>query len=446
MGVKNYFSGVEGKQHFDAATSAGAQHCLMSYLYIKDTGTAMLKTRKQATGVKFMIDSGAHTLQTNAHNPKSPQAGWKVADYENYLSEYVTWLKTNRALYDVAVELDISYPLNIAAGRNGDDMYGHQIVEKWRRTIFSPLQDLGISIVYVWHGANGLQGWEQMCAEYPYVGLPGEKSGDPDFNKYMAVSRRYTTPVHGFAATKQSDFRDWPWFSVDSTSWKSSERYGTLIVWHESSQKLKYYEDKADRAKFRQLFDKEGFNADAIIKDTDYREVTRFALWSFAHMEQFYQNRYKDRVFYYELRLPAPIIVRNEWSDQQVVEQWTKFDPNRVFPIHCKETDPKKLRTYLIALASVQNRRNGFIKGDAEAESFLTSYWAAQMSKTPLDVVEFQKEVALLTSPKNKQAEPRNLAEDYVPSNNPPKPREAVDFALEDLEVSPEAFPLWNQI
>jgi len=443
VACKNYFSGVEGKQHFNAATSAGAQHCLMSYLYIKDSGTSMLRARKKRTGVKFMIDSGAHTLQVNAHNPKSAQSGWKLKDYEDYLKGYVTWLKQNRDLYDVAVELDISYPLNLAAGRKGDDMYGHQVVEQWRRTIFAPLQDLGINIVYVWHGANGLQGWEQMCAEYPYVGLPGEKSSDSDFNKYMAVARRYSTPVHGFAATKQSDFRDWPWYSIDSTSWKSSERYGTLIVWNEASQRLRYYEDKADRAQFKQLFTKLGFNADAIIKDTDYREVTRFALWSFATMERFYETRFKDRIFYYELRLPAPIIIRNHWSKTQVVEQWAKFDPKRVFALHEAEADPDKLRTFLIAISSVQNRRLGFIKGDADAESFLTSYWAAQLAKSPLDIADFQREVAMLTAPKNKAAEPRTTLEDYVPTNNPPKPREEVDFSLDDLEVDPSASPFF---
>lgn len=436
MSVKNYFSGVEGTQHFNAATSAGAQHCLMSYLYIKDTGVAILKQRVKETGVKFMIDSGAHTLQTNAHNPKSPQAGWKLADYERYLMEYVNWLKANRSLYEVAVELDISYPLNIAAGRKGEDAYGHQIVERWRRTVFAPLQDIGINIIYVWHGANGVQGWEQMCQEYPYVGLPGEKSGEPDFNKYIAAARRYSTPIHGFAATKQSDFRDWPWYSIDSTSWKSSERYGTLIVWNESQQRLRYYEDKADRAQFKTLFEKLGFKADAIIRDTDYREVTRFALWSFSEMEKFYQRRFKDRIFYYDLRLPQPAVLA-KWDDKQVFKQWMKFEPDRVFTIHGKEADPARLRKYLLAISTVQNRKLGYLNNEPLARDFLQSYFAAQLAKNPVDIVAFQQEMSTFTAPKNKQADVRRSLDDYLPVNNPPKTRERIEYQLDDLQSDP---------
>jgi hypothetical protein len=85
-----------------------------------------------------------------------------------------------------------------------------------------------------------------------------------------------------------------------------------------------------------------------------------------------------------------------------------------------------------------------FIKGNAVAESFLTSYWAAQMSRTPMEIQEFQKEVATLTAPKNKSAELRLTLEDYIPTNNPPKPRDEPEFELEDLEVNPEASPIWS--
>ena len=439
MAVKNYFSGVEGDQHFNAAMSAGAKHVLMSYLYLEDRGVKLLHDRKnQHPDLKVMIDSGAHTLQTNCH--KAPYNTWKLADYERYLRKYVEWLKAQRDYVDVAVELDISYPLNVSVGKQGDDAYGHQIVEGWRRKYFAPLADQGIEIVYVWHGFNGLQGWEQMCSEYSYVGLPGELSSEKDFNKYLTAAKRFLTRIHGFAATKQADFRDWPWFSIDSTTWKSSERYGTLIDWDERKQKLGFFE-KDKRPRFREKFLQNGFDADSIIKDTNYREVTRYALFSMVRMEDFYVRRFEDRVFYYELRLPPPSIVEN-WGPKQTAEQWAKFEPKRCFSRHSTETDTAKLRHYLIGISAVENLRLPFIQNDNVANEFLSVYFGSHMSANPKDMVKFRQDLSGLVMPRNKAAQARVSPEDYLPTNNPAKSRTERDWEIEELEFEVSRFPL----
>lgn len=438
MAVKNYFSGVEGDQHFNAATDAGAEHVLMSYLYVQDKGVQLLAGRKKKyPNVKVMIDSGAHTLQTNCQKP--PYNTWTLADYERYLRNYVDWIKTNRSLVDVAVELDISYPLNILAGKKGDDAYGHQIVEGWRRKYFAPLADQGIEIVYVWHGYNGLQGWEAMCKEYSYVGLPGELSSETDFNKFLTAAKRFMTRIHGFAATKQADFRDWPWYSIDSTTWKSSERYGTLIHWDERKQKLGFF-DKDKRSLFLEHYLKHGLDADSIIKDTNYREVTKYALISMVRMEKFYVERYRDRIFYYELRLPPPIRI-DKWNDPRVLRQWKRFDVKRVFSRHADEQDVARLRAFLRGISAVQNDRLQYILNDNVANEFLSAYFGSHMSANPRDTAKFQQDLSALTMPKNRAAQPRVSIEDYLPTNNPPKPRADKNYELFDLE-----FPVRFQI
>lgn len=439
MAVKNYFSGVEGDQHFLAAMDAGAQHVLMSYLYVQDKGLQLLTSRKaKFPNVKVMLDSGAHTLQTNCQQP--PYNTWKLADYERYLRNYVDWIKTNRALIDVAVELDISYPLNIAAGKAGDDAYGHQVVEGWRRKYFAPLADQGIEIIYVWHGYNGLQGWESMCNEYSYVGLPGELSSQSDFNKYLTSAKRYMSRIHGFAATKQADFRDWPWYSIDSTTWKSSERYGTLIHWDERRQKLGFF-DKDKRHLFREHYLKAGLDADSIIKDTNYREVTKYALCSMVNMENFYVTRYKDRIFYYELRLPTPLRLER-WKDEAIKRQWHKYDAKRVFSRHADETDTAKLKAILIGISAVQNDRMPYIVANNVANEFLSAYFGSHMAANPRDMTKFKQDLSALVMPKNRVAQPRTAIEDYLPTNNPPKPRETVELLLEEMEFQNDRFQL----
>lgn len=204
MAVANYFSGCEGDQHYGQAIKAGAKHVLMSYLYLQKHKRDLLAERlREDPKTKFLVDSGAHTLQLNMS--KEPYKSWKLADFELYLARYIAWIKKNRHNIHMAAELDIPSCLNTCTGKDPDHEFGHTVVERWRKEHFQPLEKLGLKIIYVWHGGGGLEGFEKMCAEYSYVGLPGELSSEKDFNKYITIARRYTTPIHGFAASVTGD-------------------------------------------------------------------------------------------------------------------------------------------------------------------------------------------------------------------------------------------------
>ena len=210
--VKCFMSGVEGTQHYNACLQAGVTHVLMSYYYLRKKGDmGLVRARKRKNPeINFLIDSGAHTFITDYSKFKS----WSKQDFENYVKDYAAWLKANRDYIFAGVELDIDYALNMLFGGGPSSTVGTSIVEKWQQQYFMPLQDYGVDISYVWHTERKLEGWELMCSKFPYVGLPGEMSSEPDFNKYVAIARRYATKIHGFAATKQADFRDWPWYCM----------------------------------------------------------------------------------------------------------------------------------------------------------------------------------------------------------------------------------------
>jgi len=860
MAVRNYFSGCEGGQHFAQAVSAGARHILMSYLYLRKQKTNLLRKRlKEHPRLRFMVDSGAHTLQVSMG--KAPYNLWRLHDFEQYLKDYVAWLKKHKDYYHCAVELDIPSCVNICEGRPPDHEAGYAVVERWREKYFAPLAELGIDIIYVWHGGgSGLENWEKMCAKYAYVGLPGELSSQKDFNKFVTVARRYNTKIHGFAAsvtgdskivyqtkgglvkqntikelfdscvsfretspkevygylptklktwsltddlessfegiaavvkhrvrkrvyqielrggksvtgtedhsffaltrkgrlievkpselsvgehlvsslglpvsegrdetviadyeffgvwfgdghvgiredrkvssiwcskqdqpeiqkvcrafasrynmswglspngregyatnqqlaeivvklfgrigedktldhllnisteaqaafmrgyfsadgsckgrnklislscyrrehletiqlvlegwdirsgitdagisgkgsqtwelaisdvesreifareigfiqkdqqtalnaknstraiagchrglpvellrqpgrvaqrvkgnlrmrpvypkdrrtaelienfhprlldmsceyleikaitlvsdtwvdvydlsvptterffangilahnTKQADFRDWPWFSVDSITWKTSEIYGTLIVWHEQRQKLIFEQDKAKRARYKQIMQAMGFNARAIIADTDYRELTRFALRSMTAMEEFYVRRYSHRIFYYHLRLPHPKLV-SRWKDKRVWRAWQLCTPSKNFQLHDKEKSVQKIRDYLVAISAVQNWHPTYFDQPGEPRDFLKAYFLSFLEPQLSDAPSFKKELALLTAPPAPQAVPRTLDSHYTSENNPPRLREQESLTLEDLLPEPEKLPL----
>lgn len=214
--VLNFYSGVEPEHHYKAACWAGVQNMLMSYLYLIKNPSGLLAERHALTpNVKFMIDSGAHTLQGSM--TKAPFNKWKMRDIEQFLENYLRYIDSHREAIYCAVELDIAYPINVVNGRTSRDPYGTSVVNSWRRDYFEPLMAKGMNIVFVWHTPEGHLGWEDMCAKYPYVGLPGEMSSQMDFGNYLAVAQRYTTKIHGFAATKMKDFKEIPWYSIDSS-------------------------------------------------------------------------------------------------------------------------------------------------------------------------------------------------------------------------------------
>lgn len=214
--VLNFYSGVEPEHHYKAACWAGVQNMLMSYLYLIKNPSGLLAERHALTpNVKFMIDSGAHTLQCSM--TKAPFNKWKMRDIEQFLENYLRYLDSHKDAIYCAVELDIAYPINVVNGRTSRDPYGTSVVNSWRRDYFEPLMAKGMNIVFVWHTPEGHLGWEDMCAKYPYVGLPGEMSSQMDFGNYLSVAQRYTTRIHGFAATKMKDFKEVPWYSIDSS-------------------------------------------------------------------------------------------------------------------------------------------------------------------------------------------------------------------------------------
>lgn len=420
MPVKNFFSGVESAQHYQAAIDAGAQHLLMSYLYVtKQQGNILAARKKAVPRLKFMIDSGAHTLQVSMG--KAPYNTWKLADFEKYMQGYAEWLDQNRAYVFAAVELDIAYSLNIAAGKAAEDPYGDTVVDEWRRKYFRPLQESGIDIIYVWHPAQGHAGWENLCANFPYVGLPGEMSKQEDFNTFVTIARRYTTKLHGFAATKQSDFRDWPWYSIDSTTWKAGEIYGTLPVWDERNQKLRFLAKADNREAYREQFLDWGLKAEAIINDTDYQEVTRASLKSMTAMEEFYVERFKLKTFYYQLRLPHPSQILKLFPAKLALEEWKRFRPLSSFPQHAAVTNPVQVQQILQAISAVQYRQLQHVT--KYGRDFLEVYFPQQLKATIPDTMLLAKEMAIVITPGNETAQRRETEDDYADSANPPRRR-----------------------
>lgn len=446
MSVRAYMSGVESQQHFEVCMNAGTKHVLMSYMYLAKQDPMLLRNRKKANpDVHFMIDSGAHSFLDDKNAAK--YANWSRQDFENYVIAYVEWLKKNREYITSAVELDIDYRLNVVVGNGPASSIGTSIVQEWQKKYFMPLLEQGMDICFVWHTERKMEGWEEMCSKFPYVGLPGEMSSQPDFNKYMMVARRYMTRVHGFAATKQADYRDWPWYSIDSITWKTAEMYGTLIHWTDREQKLTFEPDKPRWRDFEYVEEmkRRGFDAQTIqgiVTNSNYKALTKYALQSMRLMEAFYERRYAHRTFYYERRLPHPQAVLQNVPNANVARLWASLKPRDLFKHHANEQNIGKLRSFLAAVACIQYKEDVLLKTLPDSLKFLEAYFPKLVTPSIADPLAFQKELAMYLSPPNPPPLARVDKEHYFATNNAPKPREAEKLTLTDLEDDVENVPI----
>lgn len=159
---------------------------------------------------KFFLDSGAYTLFSTGHS-------MTMSDWENY---------TDR-LGDFINENDIKYFFEVDVDR----IIGLEAVEYLRRRLETRT---GKKCIPVWHKNRGWDYFEKMCYEYPFVAIGGV-AGNPDgkkiekfFPKFIDCAHSYGTRIHGLGYTNTAKLPLYHFDSVDSTSWSSGYRFGTI--------------------------------------------------------------------------------------------------------------------------------------------------------------------------------------------------------------------------
>lgn len=198
-------SGVESDKYWNIVVEqCGVKYVLMSYHYMKSKPKDFLKKRlEKHPDVKVFIDSGTFTFVQKMDEYKDkPDSFW-----EKYMTEYTEWVRYNKEHIFACADLDL------------DILVGTEKVDEWRKKYFEPLQKEGIEVCYIWHEERGMQGWEEMCRRYPYVGLSTENA-DFTLQKLMRmlnIAKKYNSRVHGMATTKTDLLVRVPFFSCDSS-------------------------------------------------------------------------------------------------------------------------------------------------------------------------------------------------------------------------------------
>lgn len=172
-------------------------YVLESFFYMNNNVVSNLKNFED-----FLLDSGAFTF---IHNDKS-------CNFVEYQSKYINFI--NKYNIKHFFELDI------------DKVIGYEEVKKLRHELEQKTEK---KCIPVFHLERGLDEWKKLCAEYDYVaiGTINQYNKRPEIlRQLVAIANNYGTKVHGLGYTRLDKLQSMNFYSVDSTTWNNSSRFG----------------------------------------------------------------------------------------------------------------------------------------------------------------------------------------------------------------------------
>lgn len=252
---------------------------LVSYFYIRRKTKAYIKNIlpeiKERKGL-FMTDSGAFSF---IHGHET-EAMYTPEYWIDYLEEYVQFVRDNCESIFCAANLDLDFYV------------GREVVDEWNEKYFKPLEYY-TNIVYVSHtdpqgyysDKDGTKRLREYCSRHKYVGIA---SGFPKGSdaKYVSIARQYGTRLHGFGWTSIPRLKQFPFFSVDSTTWLSGLRYGSTYLYDGKNFKTIEYKKKYRRKSRKLMCRDNGVDFEAMLQEERFN-LTKFNLlgWRGARQE-----------------------------------------------------------------------------------------------------------------------------------------------------------------
>lgn len=226
-------------------------YILESFYYINDWQLPYTKQKEL-----FLLDSGAFTFMSNQHE------GSKV-DFDKYLTEYTKFINKHDIKYFFELDIDV--------------VVGYERVKELRARLE---RETGKKCIPVWHKSRGLDEWVKMTEDYDYVAIGGIVTKEIKSTEYkyftplLEIAKKNNCRVHGLGFTSIKNLEKYKFYSVDSTSWKSGGRFGTLYKFENGTM---YQIKKPDgfRAKSKNgWYSKiELFNCEAWVKFQKYADT-----------------------------------------------------------------------------------------------------------------------------------------------------------------------------
>lgn len=135
-----------------------------------------------------------------------------VYDYVEYLNKY-----------------NVKMAFNLDTLSLEETLKNQEILDKETNTYIIPVYHKGEYELDISNGNKIIDSWVE---KYPYISIGGlvdnttKREEKTKIIDHVFVRTRDKTKVHGLGCTNMTMMSQWPWYSVDSTSWLAVARFG----------------------------------------------------------------------------------------------------------------------------------------------------------------------------------------------------------------------------
>ncbi len=178
--------------------------------------------RQSKFTVDLMLDSGAFS----AWNRGTPID----------LNKYIGYLKANKHLLHSYISLDIIPGESGSAGRRNRQLKDYEVAARGSYENHQKMRAEGLSPIPVFHQGESYSWLERMLKDgEAYISLSpfkdvNLKTRQRWLDRTFAILKGSKVKTHGLSATHYIIMRDYPWTSVDSTTWSITPGYGGILV------------------------------------------------------------------------------------------------------------------------------------------------------------------------------------------------------------------------
>lgn len=200
--MKLCLAGTSGVYESTRPLLKDVPYILESFYYFKDFQKPLIRNADL-----FLLDSGAFTFMNTVKGN---------VDWNKYIDSYISFINENGVKH--YFELDI------------DAIVGYDEVKQIRAKIE---RETGVKSIPVWHKSRGIDEFKRLVNDYEYISIGGfaikhiKRNEYPIIKKMVQYAYNRGTKVHGLGFTPK-DVHQYKFYSVDSTTWLSCRRFGSL--------------------------------------------------------------------------------------------------------------------------------------------------------------------------------------------------------------------------
>lgn len=232
--MRVFFAVSNSDTYLNLLKEEGVENVLISYAFFKSPH----KTRKifgDYNPKNLILDSGAFSVWSKGDEVD-------INQYALFCKEMMGWFPQSNVY---CVNLDV------IPGRFGTRPTFQQVqdsaVEGWINMEY--LESQGLKVIPVFHQHEEFSVLDKLRAHTDYIGIsPANDVSMPEklnwLNEVFSIIKD-TIKTHGFAVTSHKQLYAYPFFSVDSSSWTSPSRFGSIPIFNELLEmKVFKYRDK----------------------------------------------------------------------------------------------------------------------------------------------------------------------------------------------------------